>query len=47
MMKFNRLKASWSCPHCGEESTINRIRLSAEHPRCLVDPREVCSKPPP
>ena len=41
----NRLKASWTCSHCGEEITVNRFRLSADHPGCIVCPRQDCARP--
>jgi hypothetical protein len=40
----NRLKASWTCPHCGEEITVSRFRLSVDHPGCIVCPRADCLK---
>ncbi|ADW71342.1 hypothetical protein AciX9_4391 (plasmid) [Granulicella tundricola MP5ACTX9] len=48
MMKLsrkNRLKASWTCPQCGEEILINQFRLSADHPGCIVCPRVDCANP--
>ncbi|NYF53972.1 endogenous inhibitor of DNA gyrase (YacG/DUF329 family) [Edaphobacter lichenicola] len=47
MMKANRnnrLRASWICPHCGEEVRVNRFRLSAHHPGCVICPRSDCAK---
>ena len=41
----SRLKASWTCPHCGEEITVNRFRLPANRPGCIMCPRPDCSKP--
>ena len=48
MMKSSRntrLKASWTCPHCGEDILANRLRLSADYPGCVVCPRIDCAKP--
>ena len=41
----NRLKASWTCPHCGEEIAAERFRLSADHRGLIVCPWPDCSKP--
>lgn len=41
----NRLKASWTCPHCGEQITVNQFRSSADHPGCIVCPRQDCARP--
>ena len=41
----NRLKASWKCPHCGQEIKVDQFRLSADHPGCIVCPLRNCSKP--
>jgi hypothetical protein len=41
----NRLMPRWTCPHCSEEILVDRFRLSANHPGCVMCPREDCLNP--
>ena len=36
----NRLRASWTCPHCKAEIGANQFRLSAAHPGSVICPTE-------
>ena len=41
----NRLRPSWTCPHCKALIEANQFRLSAAYPGSVICPMEGCGKP--